>query len=345
MQEYASIHKILYINSPKNDFLADSFLLGLKEIFGKNVYEFPANKFIYKSTHKDIQSMHGIGFTLYGILEPDECIEFNESMKIEDFDLVIFGDIYRQSDVYLKLFKNLNYKQTIILDGEDSPAIWPYYKAPWKAPFSLTYPKPHKRFNYFKREIVRKRTNYYRFYKFIPKVLCSLLSLPTIHPISFSIPDSKIKIGKTVKTKEFGKHIVDEELCQQIEGSMTKYAFSNEEDYYSDLQVSKFGITTKRGGWDCLRHYEIAANQAVICFKNLSLKPHECAPHGLINGVNCIEYSNYNDLIKKISHISEVEYNQLVKNSMDWVRNYSCKNLVLSIIKKHYELIESENTD
>ena len=342
MQDYPTIQKVLYINSPKNDFLADSFLIGLKEIFGTKVYEYPSNKFVYKSRIEDVQSMHGIGFTLYGILDPTECREYDESMKIEDFDLVIFGDIYRQSDLYLKWHKKLTRNQTIILDGEDTPAIWPYYKAPWKAPFSFIYPKPHKRFNYFKREIFAKRTNYYRFYKFIPKFLCAFLPLPKIHPISFSIPEIKIKTGTIEKIKEFGKHIVDEEVSQNIEGSMIKYAFSNEEEYYSDLHSSKFGITTKRGGWDCLRHYEIAANNAVICFKKLSLKPLECAPHGLIDGVNCIEYSNYNDLKQKIAHISEEDYLQLLKNSIHWVRNYSCKNVVLATIKKHQELCKNK---
>ena len=338
MQEFVGIQKILYINSPKNDFLADSFLIGLKELFGSIVYEYPANKFVYKSRNEDVQSMHGIGFTLYGILDPSECQEYDSSMHVEDFDLVIFGDIYRQSDLYLKWYKRLNRKQTLILDGEDTPAVWPYYKAPWKAPFSLTYPKPHKRFNYFKREIIAKRTNYYHFYKFIPKFLCAFLPLPNIHPISFSIPDSKVKVGNTEKNKLFGKHIVDEEVCQNIEGSMTKYAFTNEEDYYADLQNSKFGITTKRGGWDCLRHYEIAANQAVICFKNLSEKPSFCAPHDLVDGVNCIEYSNYSDLLQKTSQLSDNKYETIQKNSMKWVRNYSCKNLVKTIIQKHFEL-------
>jgi hypothetical protein len=341
MQEYSTIQKVLYINSPKNDFLADSFLIGLKEIFGSRVYEYPANNFIYKSQNKDIQSMHGIGFTLYEIIDSTECKEYKLSMNIESFDLVIFGDIYRQSDLYLKWHKRLTRKQTIILDGEDTPAMWPYYRAPWKKPYSFFYPKPHKRFSYFKREISAKRTNYYRFYKLIPKFLTGFIPLPTIHEISFSIPELKIETELIPKTKLFVKHIVDEEVCSQVKGSMSKYAFHHEGDYYSDLNTSKFGITTKRGGWDCLRHYEIAANNAIICFRNLNEKPDSCAPHGLKDGYNCINYSNYTDLIQKINTLTDEDYQMIQANSIEWAKYYSCQKVVKRTIEKHLELTKN----
>lgn len=321
--------KILYVNSPKNDFLADSFLIGLKEIFGNKVYEFPVNQFIYKKENTTTKGMHGIGFTLYHLVNADSCVQYKENFSIKEFDLIIFGDIYRQSDIYLKWRKELDPKKTIILDGEDTPALWPYYFAPWKKPYSFFYPKPHKRFVYFKREIIPYRTNYYRFYKFIPKFLTGKIALPkNIIPVSFSIPESKIAITNIPKTKLFGKHIVDEEVCQNTEGSVTKYAFTNEEDYYSDLQQSKFGISTKRGGWDCLRHYEIAANGAVICFKNLSQKPAACAPHGLIHGINCIDYSDYSDLKNKIENLKEEDYQKIRNHSLQWVKQNSCRNAV-----------------
>jgi hypothetical protein len=113
---------------------------------------------------------------------------------------------------------------------------------------------------------------------------------------------------------------VDEEIANNIEGSFTTYAFSGEEEYYHDLQMSKYGITTKRAGWDCLRHYEIAANGAVICFRNLQEKPVLCAPHGLIAGENCISYTSYEDLMNKIELISEDEYLRLQEESMNWVK-------------------------
>jgi hypothetical protein len=337
----SNFQKILFINSPKNDFLSDSFLIGLKTLFGEKVFEYPTNQFVYKSNDADVTQMHGIGFTLYGTLDSRDCFAFDESMNLEEFDLVIFGDIYRQSDLYLKWHKQLTRKQTIILDGEDTPAIWPYYRAPWKKPYSFFCPKPHKRFSYFKREIIAKRTNYYRFYKLIPKFLTGFIPLPTIHEISFSIPESKIQTEIIPKTKLFAKHIVDEEVSRQVEGSMTKYAFQHEKDYYDDLNSSKFGITTKRGGWDCLRHYEIAANNAIVCFRNLNEKHDSCAPHGLKDGYNCIDYSNYADLMQKINSLTDEDYRKTQANSIEWAKSYSCQNVVKRTIEKHLELTKN----
>ena len=72
-------------------------------------------------------------------------------------------------------------------------------------------------------------------------------------------------------------HIVDEEVAERM-GAASSHVFEREADYYRDLQASRFGITTKRTGWDCLRHYEIAANGAVPCFRDLDRKPPPLRP-------------------------------------------------------------------
>ena len=45
----------------------------------------------------------------------------------------------------------------------------------------------------------------------------------------------------------------------------------NESDYYKDYQRSYFAITCKKGGWDCLRHYEILANAVSPTFLILTI--------------------------------------------------------------------------
>ena len=87
----------------------------------------------------------------------------------------------------------------------------------------------------------------------------------------------------------------------------------------ADFQTSKFGITMKRSEWDCLRHYEIAANGAVPCFRDLDKKPQTCAPHGL-NESNCIIYHSYDDLINKIESMDDLEYEKLQSSSLEWVK-------------------------
>ena len=56
--------------------------------------------------------------------------------------------------------------------------------------------------------------------------------------------------------------------------------FEREQDYYADLRQARFGITVKRAGWDCLRHYELAANGCVPCFRELGRKPPRARPTG-----------------------------------------------------------------
>ena len=100
--------------------------------------------------------------------------------------------------------------------------------------------------------------------------LLSKTFMPSIS-LSFSIPEIWVSDKKVKKTQMFPKHIVDASIATKLRRS-TSYQFKDEIAYHSDLAASRFGITTRRAGWDCLRHYEIAANQAIICFKDLKKK-------------------------------------------------------------------------
>src|SRR5436305_1969398 len=84
--------------------------------------------------------------------------------------------------------------------------------------------------------------------------------------------------------------------------------------------ADRFGITTERAGWDCLRHYDIAANGAVMCFRDLSKKPPLCAPHGL-DATNCIEYSSADELLAKTRALSDDHYAELQAGSLAWAHN------------------------
>jgi hypothetical protein len=338
------MEKILYLNSPKNDFLADSFLIGLKALFPGKVFEWPRNRFIYrKEGGSETGKMHGIGFTLYGLLNPADARDFDSSMSLSEFDLVIFGDIYRQGAIFKKWRPQLSFQKTLILDGEDTPALFPYYFAPWKKPYSFFYPAPHRDFIYMKREIVPARSQYYRFFKLMPRFLAEKLPLPEhLLPISFSIPASKILPEKNLaKTKDFPRHIVDPEICAALPDAVSSYAFDKEEDYYRDLQQSRFGITCKRGGWDCLRHYEIAANGAVPCFRDLQNKPELCAPHGLIEGENCLSYRNWNELKSKISALSETDYQKLQEGALRWAASMECSRVVEDALLRFREKVKN----
>ena len=328
--------KILFITTDAEDYLEDSILHGFKIMYGSDVIDFPVKSILYKDC-PDVsrKKVRGKGFSLYFLLEGlDKDRQYIISnMKSDVYDYIIFSSIQKQIGFYLQFLPYLKRDKTIILDGEDTPALFGYHGFYWRKLYYWFIPKPDKNFIYFKREWTPD-TKFYRYYKLIPKSLLKFLPESiNLKKISFSIPEEKIVKKLPIKNKIFPKHIVDEEIASEVEGSNTKYAFEKEEDYYTDLQASKYGITTKRSGWDCMRHYEIAANGAVICFKDLNKKPETCAPHGLIPNVNCLLYKNYNDLINQISHINDERYSKLQSASLNWIKKNTTINSATKLIE------------
>lgn len=82
-------------------------------------------------------------------------------------------------------------------------------------------------------------------------------------PIHFAIPEKKITKSPLTKTQEYGKIIPGQ----------GGYIFDNENEYYIDYNKSYFGVTMKKAGWDCMRHYEILANNCVPYFIDLENCP------------------------------------------------------------------------
>jgi hypothetical protein len=82
-------------------------------------------------------------------------------------------------------------------------------------------------------------------------------------PIHFAIPECKIANNKVDKIQEYGKIIPGQ----------IGYIFDNEYEYYGDYNKSYFGVTMKKAGWDCMRHYEILANNCIPYFIDLENCP------------------------------------------------------------------------
>lgn len=329
--------KILFLGGDTADYLNVGVLLGLHSLDYVDLIEYPCAEVLYESNSIHLRKhVRGNAFTLFFLLKEKFQKRFHlifDEIPNKVFDLIIIGDIHNSFGYLLQFLPYLNIRNTIILDGSDSPSIFPYNGKYWRIRSYWFLPSPHKHFLYFKREWTPE-TIYYRWYKIIPNIFQRYLPAPkNLREISFSIPEEKIVKTLPSKTKMFPKHIVDTQVCCHVDGSYSTYAFENEEDYYKDLQESKFGITTKRAGWDCMRHYEIAANGAVICFKDLDKKPSTCAPHGLIAGVNCLIYTHYEDLMVQVSAITQEAYEQLQIASIEWAKSNSCRNRAIQIIQ------------
>jgi len=89
-------------------------------------------------------------------------------------------------------------------------------------------------------------------------------------PISFAIPESKIYSGDIMKAMH---------VATIIPGNTLTYIFHTERSYYNDYQISMFGYTRKKMGWDCMRHYEIIANRCVPVFQDVA----ECPNNTMVN--------------------------------------------------------------
>jgi len=85
-----------------------------------------------------------------------------------------------------------------------------------------------------------------------------------IYPIQFAIPEENIIKYKPDKIQNFGTVIPYEPRT---------YVFNDEKSYYEDYAKSYFGVTCKKAGWDCLRHYEIMMNYCFPYFKDLENCP------------------------------------------------------------------------
>ena len=314
-------HKILVLVPNVDDYLSISLLHGLKSLLASDrVVDFPKYESLYENGYSS--SLYGRGFTLFRLLSDTHVDrwEIYERVQKREFSLIIFTDIHRSYGIYMQLMPYLVNQNTIVLDGADTPQPYPYAGKWWRYPPYWFLPKAHEKFLYFKREWTPE-TIRNLWYQIPPRWLCKYLPAPqNFRPVSFSIPEEKIVKSLPTKTKLFPKHIIDPEVANQVSGSVTSYAFESESEYYSDLQSSKFGITTKRSGWDCLRHYEIAANACVPCFRDLDKKPKTCAPHGL-DETNCIVYGDYADLKNKIHNLSDRDYQTLQVNAWNWAKN------------------------
>ena len=89
----------------------------------------------------------------------------------------------------------------------------------------------------------------------------ALHSYANVYPLQFSV--SETKIVKEIPRK-------DKDFAHVVPGELSTYIFTEEADYYGDYQRSYYAVTRKKGGWDCMRHYEILANGCIPYFVDLA---------------------------------------------------------------------------
>lgn len=320
--------RIAFVNPSREDYLGDGLFHGLRSLLGDDVVDFPKMDYAYDSYPEMAHGrLYGHGFTLYGLL-PDVSVDRNRMIdRIIDgeFELVVFSDIWGTFGLFTQLAPRLSRGVTVaVLDGADRAEPYPYAGYWWRQRLWWTLPRAHVRAMYFKREIT-PWTGVFRSYLTLPpKVASQLGAVREMREISFSIPEEKIlSAAPEHQDQLIASHVVDPEVAGRL-GRGTAYAFSDEAAYYADLQRSRYGITTKRAGWDCLRHYEQAANGCVPCFRHLDRKPPRCAPHGL-DATNSIAYRDVDQLLGELDRIDESGYRRLQQGALRWARRNSTR--------------------
>jgi hypothetical protein len=146
-----------------------------------------------------------------------------------------------------------------------------------------------------------------------------------IFPISFSINKSKI-IDKVPNKTKLLAHI--------IPGDLSTYIYTNEENYYNDYRESYFAITKCKGGWDCLRHYEILANGCIPYFIDIENIPKNTMtffPKDLIIETNKI----YHILNNNPNINDEKKYKKICNIYTEFLLNYTKKNLTNTAIANY----------
>ena len=321
--------RILFLTDEREDYLADGLLHGLRQLPGLEVVDYPRKECMYEGGRQCRVApefgVRGGGFSLYGLLtEPQGGIDRSfiwQRLAAGWFNAVLVSNVWRQWGSLLQWRELLATQPLLLLDGDDDQRLYPrsgtrvrQFGIGTGLTNLLQLPSTH----IFKRELTNRSRKWG-------------LRL-NVHPLAFSIPESLISSKLPNKSQLFPSHIVDRDLSNKL-GASANYVFADEQSYRSDLASSRFGITTRRAGWDCLRHYEIAAAGAVICFRDLVQKPVGCAPHGLIEGLNCISYRSSDELLNRMDKLSDQQELELQNAALAWAQSASTKNRALQLLR------------
>ena len=229
--------KILYLHpSDKNldyynDYMSDLLLHGLREIFDDQVIDYPGCWYMYSD---EILNREFDPKKLWGK-------GFTIKNTLNNFRNIDRDDIKKKIEKKyfdLIIYGSIRRSNLFIEDVINYNNNFIFIDG---EDDNLVDEKYSKLGLYFKRELINKERN--------------------ILPINFAIP--KKKILKNIDTNP------NNLLAPLIPGKLKTYIYHDEKSYYEMYRKSIFGITYKKAGWDCLRHYEILMNGCIPLFFNI----------------------------------------------------------------------------
>jgi len=287
--------KVLFIADGLCDYQSDTIFHGLYDLLGADFTHSNEYHFMYREQTNVtdlINRCSGRGFTMWGHLPK----YYNDNSDLESkIKNKLFDYI-----IYGSIRRNKNYLELV-------KQYYPKNKICFIEGEDCTGVFDTDGIILFKRELV-----------FEPTTL--------LRPISFGIPPKKIVTDTTIinKTRDIAEYIPS--------SPGTGYIFENEDAYYNNYKTAKFGITKKKSGWDCMRHYEILANYCIPLFENLDACP-SCTmvnfPKEDIININRKFISNdlshleYNDVLNKLFEYTKINLTTtaITKYVLDTLKN------------------------
>jgi len=297
--------KILYIcpgNTP--DYQCDLIFIGLRNILGESITDLNKIEYLYRNYDRPREILYGKGFTYTNTIDDLNIDRTDIESKIRNkyYDRVVYGSIHRNQQ-YLDLVLSVYSPNEIaFIDGED---------------LADNYDKRDCVYSVFGKGLYFKRE--------------SSTNTNQVLPIQFCLPACKMATS-------FDK---SKTLASIIPGEIRTYSFNTESEYYDEYRRSMFAITTKKCGWDCLRHYEILGNGCIPIFNNLhndennSIK--NCPvntmhlfPKGIVQHMTYV----YNNNIQLPKNFFDDMCNHLWEYTRDYLTCESyCKKYLLPLIR------------
>lgn len=145
-------------------------------------------------------------------------------------------------------------------------------------------------------------------------VVLSSTTLAAPLPLQFAIPEIKIVKEVPPKTRDFS---------YIIPGNFKTYIYTQEDKYYKSYQRSYFAVTRCKGGWDCMRHYEILANGCIPYFIDID----KCNPGTMVMLPK--------ELLKEAMNLPGVSYLKIDHKKFNKAKYYEILNKLLAHTRKY----------
>lgn len=268
----------------KADYQSDLLFIGLRELYGDSVIDYPKKEFLYKNYTGNISNLWGRGFSNAKELDDISIYrgdDLGSKMINNFFDLIVLSvhhTIHNNPSLlyhHLESFKNHRIKSKIaVVDGHD---------------LTNGYNKALEYTAYvFKREIAEENS-------------------PFI-PIHFAIPASRIRKDLAVKTRLMAPILP----ADHTHKNRTTHIYENEQDYYQQYAESYFGLACRKGGFDGMRALEIFANGCICLYTDIE----NCYPNTLTNMPK--------DVLSRVKKLSFLNLPKQVftKNEIEMGRKY-----------------------